>query len=777
MGPDRAPVVFANVVLHQASDSAITKVEYTDDAGIFRLRNIAPGDYWLEISYVGIETYQSEPFTLSGTTDKDFGTINLRAMANELEEVTVSAQRNMVEVHPDKTVFNVDASPTAIGNDAFELLRKAPGVIIDNNNNIMLAGKSGVRIFIDGKPSPLTANDLAGFLQSLQATDVESIEIITNPSARYEAEGNAGIINIKLKKNENFGTNGSTDLGYTISTYAKYNANLSLNHRNANINLYGRAGYSTGNNLQNMAFLREQARFIFAQDIHRVDNYENYNFRLGADYYIGEKGVLGALVTGYFSDRSDNGQGITDITNVQTGLQESTLIGGSEIDMTRDNINANINYRWEGENGRNLNLDADFARFRIGNVSFQPNRYYTPDGETLLDENIFGNDAPTDIDLYSLKGDYGMPLAEGKLEFGFKVSYVVTDNVFDFFNFNDGNAILDPDRSNQFEYEENINALYAQYNRKLSEAVSIQAGLRMEHTHSLGDLTSTQQVDGDRVERDYVDFFPSAGITWQKNPKNSFRLTYSYRIDRPRYQNLNPFEFKLDELTFQRGNPFLRPQYSHNVEFGHTLNSRFNTSIGFTQTNDLMTEITDTLSDNRAFLNTRNLATQRVVSLNFSAPFSIAQWWNVYGNATLFRTMNEGVFQEGKSVDLSRTTFSGYMQSTFNLPKGLTGEISGFYNSPGIWGGNFRMDAMYAINTGLSMKVLGGSGTLKLALNDIFFTQVWHGVSQFGGLNMDVRGNWESRRFSANFNYNFGNQKVKTNRRKSGLEEESKRVE
>jgi|APTNR8051073442_1049403.scaffolds.fasta_scaffold02800_2 outer membrane receptor protein involved in Fe transport len=775
--PNGQPAVFANVILHAAADSAMIKAEYTNEAGAYAMLGLPAGQYWIEVSYVGLPTFYSATFALAEGENKEWPLVTLSQAPAELAQVTVTARKPIVEVRPDMTVFNVDAAVNATGNTALEMLRKAPGVIVDNNDNIMLLGKNGVRIYIDGKPSPLSMSDLADFLRNIQASEIEAVEIITSPSARYEAEGNAGIINIRMKKNRSLGTNGNLDLGYNVGIHSNYNGSVGLNHRNKKVNVFGKYSHAEGHNYNFQDFIRIQSDTYFDQNARQRWGYNNHNFRAGADFFLSPKHTLGVLVSGFLSDNESVGNSLTYISNNTTGANLLVLKARSEFANSDENYNANVNYRFDGGDGKILNIDADYARFRNTSVSYQPNTYYDPTETTVLDTRIFGNDAPTDIDLMSLKIDHERPLLGGQLSTGAKVSYVVTDNVFDFYNYVDGTPILDPMRSNQFEYTENVNALYAQYQRQLNEKTSVQAGLRLEHTHSLGELTSMQATDNDRVERDYLNLFPSGGISYMLNPKNSFRLGYSYRIDRPRYENLNPFEFKLDELTFQKGNPFLRPQYTHSAELTHTFNYRYNTTLSYSFINDLMAEITDTLSGNRAFIGQRNVATQRVLSLNLSAPFSLAEWWNVFANATVYNTKNEGKFEEGKVVDIQRTTFAAYMQHTFTLPKGVTFEVSGFYNSPSIWGGNFASKEMWSVDAGLSAKILKGRGRLKVSVSDIFITQRWRGVNQFGDLYMDASGGWESRQLRTSFSYNFGNQEVKeARRRQTGLEDEKNRA-
>ncbi|MCB0635555.1 MAG: TonB-dependent receptor [Lewinella sp.] len=771
------PVTYANVILRAAADSSLIKVEYTEDDGTFRMVNLPTGDHFLIVSYVGLPTYSSEVFTLEADQTLTMPGITMEEAPTDLAEVTVTARKPLVEVRPDMTVFNVDKAVNAAGNNAMELLRRAPGVVVDNNDNIMLLGKSGVRIFIDGKPSPLGGEDLAAFLRNMQASDIEAIEVITSPSARYEAEGNAGIINIRLKKDQSLGTNGNLDLSYAVSTHSRYGASLGLNHRNDNVNVFGKYSHYEGHNANYNDFLRHQAGTQFDQFGRNRYGWNNHLFRAGADFDLGGNHTMGVLASGSLNDFVSVNNSATEISDELTGDPISRLRARTEEEGERDNLNLNFNYRFDNREGQVWNFDADYALFRNTAETYQPNRYYDPTDETLVNEVIYGINTPTNIDLLSFKLDHERPLLGGSLATGAKVSYVVTDNDFGFYNYADGEPIYSPMQSNRFEYTENINALYGQYQRKFGEKTSMQAGLRLEHTHSIGDLTSEQVNDNDRVERDYVNLFPSAGISYQLNEKNGLRLGYSYRVDRPRYQSLNPFEDRLDELTFQKGNPFLQPQFTHNVELTHTYNYRFNTTLSYAITNDMMAEIIDTLSGNRAFLTTRNLATQKVLSLNVSVPFSVTPWWNVFANASLSHINNEGVFEEGKTVDITRTTFNIYQQHTFTLPKGIMLEISGWYNSPTVYGGNMQANAQGSLDAGLSTKVLDGRGRVRLSVSDILLTNRWSGLVEFGDLRMDVGGGWESRQLRLNFTYNFGNQEVQSSRRRqTGLEDEKSRV-
>ena len=328
---------------------------------------------------------------------------------------------------------------------------------------------------------------------------------------------------------------------------------------------------------------------------------------------------------------------------------------------------------------------------------------------------------------------------------------------------------------NQFVYTENVNAAYATYTRQF-EKIGFQVGLRVEQTNSEGDLTSQKVTENDNVTQTYADFFPSASITYQINPKNSLQLSYSRRITRPNYQDLNPFDYKLDELTFQKGNPFLNPEYTNNIQLTHTFNYSINTSIGYSRTTDLITRIVDTVGVKGSFITWENLDEQQNFNASVSGSVPITKWWSTYTSLTGYHTQNKSADIDGKSVDIGVTTFNIYSQFTFKLPWKLSLEVSGWYNSPSIWGGTFEMDQQWSMDAGIQKKLFKDRGTLRISYSDIFDTNNWHGTSQFGILYMDVAGGWDSQRIRVNFSYLFGNNQVKSRRRNSGLEDESKRI-
>ena len=294
---DGEAVAFANVVLRASADSSVAKVAYTEDDGKFYLRPSSTGDYFIDISYIGYDPYISETIAYDVTGDVDLGKLTLGAANTTLDAVTVKAKKPIVEVQPDKTRFNIEGSINAQGDNTLDLLRKAPGVVVDNNDNISLMGKNGVRIYINGRPSPLGGDDLAAYLRSLNASDISSIDIITNPSAKYEAQGNAGIIDIRLRKNQKHGTNATVNMGFAQGITLKGRGGINANYKNDNTNVFGSYGYFQGMRHNFANFYREQVGNIYEASNDIRVNQRNHNARLGADYFLDDKQTIGFLAS------------------------------------------------------------------------------------------------------------------------------------------------------------------------------------------------------------------------------------------------------------------------------------------------------------------------------------------------------------------------------------------------------------------------------------------------------------------------------------------------
>ncbi|HEX4875771.1 MAG TPA: TonB-dependent receptor [Chitinophagaceae bacterium] len=773
------------ISLLRSKDSSVVKFFSTGSDGKFEFTAVA-GKYLLSASHIGYTTWYSAPFELGA--DKVFEPVFLSKSATQLQGVTVTAQKPIVEVKADKTILNVEGTINATGNDALELLRKSPGVLVDKDENLSLAGKTGVQVYIDGKPTPLSGTDLSNYLKSLQSNQIEAIEIITNPSAKYDAAGNAGIINIRLKKNKSFGTNGSVNAGYNIGIYGKYNGGINLNHRNKNINVFGNYNYNHSLNESRFFLYRQQLDTIFdGRNTMQMRN-NSHGFKTGLDYFINKKSTIGVLINGNIGETDMAGDSRTPITYKPTGITNRLLDANNRNQMDRTNLNFNLNYRYTDTAGRELNLDADYGLFRLKSNQLQPNTYRDPSGSTILNQFIYRFIAPTDIDIYTLKGDYEQNFKKGRLGAGFKTSFINTNNNFaryDITQMNPELKQLDVARSNHFDYTENVNALYLNYNRQL-KGVMFQAGLRMENTHSRGDSYGIN-ADGSinknsklSFERRYTDLFPSAALTFNKNPKNQWGLSYSRRIDRPAYQDLNPFEFKMDEYTYQKGNTLLRPQYTNIVTLTNTYKYKLNTSLSYSHVADVFTQLVDTTEKSKSFITKKNLATQDVIALNISYPFMYKAYTlfvNLSSNYSHFKADFGG---GNRTIDLDVFSFNIFMQHSlkFGKKKQWTAEAGGWYNSPSIWQGTFESRQLWSMDAGLQKQVFRGKGTFKVSVSDVFFSMKWKGESNFAGQKTIASGNWESRQLRTSLVWRFGNSQVKAARqRKDASEDEKKRTQ
>ncbi len=770
-------IVYANVVLFSQADSSIVKIAFTDEAGKFTINCAGDQIYFCEVSFVGVNPYKTAAFSLADKEEKNLGKIVLKSSSTELDEVVVTAERALLEIHADKTVLNVDGSINAAGNDALELLRRSPGVTVDNNDNVIVLGKSGVKIYIDGKKTPLGGADLAAMLKNMPSEQIDAIEIITNPSAKYDAEGNAGIINIRLKKDKSLGMNGNIRAGVSYGQTLKKNGGLGLNYRNKKINAFGTYSYRDGTWHNEMQFYREVGNRAFDQVGLMGNSGPSHNYKAGIDYFVNKNTTIGVLYSGYSSTDDSYNHGLTEIKTLDTKTTLNFLNADTKNYGSRDNSNFNINYQYSNKEETSLNIDLDYGTFDNMGEADLFNVYKDANNQAIEFENNYYQMTPTLIDIYTAKADYEQKAFGGKLGLGGKYAQVKTDNTFNFYDVEGSSQLLDSSRSNTFIYTEDVAALYANYNRPINDKWGIQAGLRYEHTTSRGLLKSFTNVGNKDEKKDYNDFFPNLGISYQMNPMNSFRLAYGKRINRPNYQDLNPFEYKLDELTFQKGNPFLTPEYAHNVQLTYTYAYRYNFQLGYTYTDNMITRLMDTIDQTSSFITWENLASQEIYSLNISAPIQIKAWWSSFTNLSGVYSINKANFGEGREINVRHPNFTFYQQHSFQLPKGFSFELSGFYSTKQVWGGTFIIDPMWSMDLGVQKKFLDGKLNVKLSVKDLFNTQGWTSESNFGGQYLKGQGNWESQQVKLNLTYRFGNNKVKSaRRRETGLSDEEKRA-
>ncbi|MCB0527555.1 MAG: TonB-dependent receptor [Saprospiraceae bacterium] len=773
-------IVFANVALFSAADSSLQKVETTDEAGVFHIQGLKAGDYYLKASYLGYDDLQRSGIHMEDGRPLDLGVLKFSPGAVALAEATVTASRAMIEIKADRTVFNVSGTINSTGDDALSLMRKAPGVTVDNNDNISVLGRSGVLLYVDGKRLPLTGEDLSNYLQNLPAEQIDRIEIITNPGAKYEAEGNAGIIDIRLKKDKNLGANGTLSTTYSQGKKHRANINASGNYRNKRLNTFGTLGLADGAGFNDMLFLSYQNNLVLDEINSHRHEWKNAYYRLGTDFFLGNHHTIGFLAEGGLNETSNRSFNRITLANENAPTMiDSILVANSMADHDRNRQSYNLNYRYDNRKGRSLNIDLDYGNFQNDTKRLQPNRYYDASESVLLTEVINSFKTPTDIDIYTFKVDFENELWGGTLGIGSKLSKVVSDNTFLFFDEIGGASVRNDRLSNRFKYDEKVYAGYLNYARSLSKKWQFSAGLRAEKTDATGDLEAfLPDLQEPPVVLNYLSWFPSAGLSWQLAEKHNLALNYGRRINRPDYNVLNPFNNQISQLSYEKGNPFLRPEIVNNLELGYTLAYRYNFKIGYSRTTDQITRlIAPDEDDPRAgFISWANLADQTIFNLSISAPVQIMEKWNAYFNASASRLDNQADYGDGAIVDVQAFTYSIYQQHTFDLPAGFKAEVSGYYSGPGVWGGVFLYESSWSLNLGLQRKFMEERLNVRLSVNDIFYESGWDGYSDFNGLLAYGSGRWDSRRASLSLSYNFGNQNVKSRKRQTGIEDEAGRV-
>ncbi|GGB14907.1 outer membrane beta-barrel family protein [Mucilaginibacter rubeus] len=768
------PLDYATVSLLRASDSTVVKGALSNDAGVYVFDNIKAGNYIIKATVVGYQKAVSKSFTVPANTPHVTApALNLHTGSTELKGVTITATKPLIERKIDRTVMNVENSVLAAGNTAMEILERAPGVTVDKDDNISLKGKQGVTVMINDKLTYLTAAQLATLLRSTDGNTIKSIEIITNPSAKYDAAGNSGIINIKLKKNTQSGTNGSITVGGAKSKYWRDNSSLNLNHKQGNLNVFtslsrgdNKRGHDIGIDRIITDSLGNKTYFNQKSSLPSINHYNNY--RLGADYDLTPKHTIGFVVSGYSNSEKDLNDNRT-IIGKQFGVPDSSLRTTSDIRQTYKNFALNLNDRLKLDtSGQELSIDLDYSKFKNNSNAMYNTDYFLPDGSIQHEPQMLRNQTPSTISIYTGKADYTKPLTKTiKLEAGVKFSSVKTDNDLQAQIFSNGAYINDTTRTNRFIYTEKINAGYLNLNKQFKK-FSVQLGLRAEQTRSTGNL-----IGSTPVKRSYLNLFPSVFINQTINDKNEISFSYSRRIDRPGYDDLNPFVYYLDPYTYSQGNAFLNPQYTQNFELNYTYNKTINVSLGYSHTTDAITELILT-EGKRSFETHQNLQTQTGYNVNINTPFTITKWWEGNVNATAFYLGFKSDTLAGQKFNDGQWAFQGRTTQTFKFA-GYRFEVTGDYQSSLTYG-IYKIRPRYSVDMGVSKSFMEKKFNIKASCDDIFNIRRNDLSSQVVNNNFVIKQKNDTRVMRLTFTYNFGNSSIKMRQHRSGADDEKGRV-
>ena len=792
-GDDQKIIDAATISLLKAKDSGLVKLSLTDKQGNFSFENIKNGNYLIMASSIGHRKVYSSPVAITEGSNASVGTLKLLAQTTTLQAVTVDVKRPFIERKLDRTIVNVDASITSTGSTALEVLEKSPGISVDKDGNISLKGKQGVIIYLDGRPSYLSGPDLANMLRNMTASQLDQIEIMTNPPAKYDAAGNAGVINIKTKKNKLFGYNGNITSGYTQGKFARFNEAVSYNYRNNKINIFSNFNYNKNRRSEELYIVRnfretstKNIKSIFDQKSNMENQRDFYSAKVGADYSISKKTTVGAVLNGYYNPGQWKSSTNTFIYDPNYVLTKQTT-AYTENNEKWGNFSSNVNFRTVLDStGQELTADLDYIQYKSTNVQPLTSSYYDNMGNLTRPSDILIGTLPSNIKIYSAKMDYTLPLKKGaKFEAGIKSSYVKTDNNAMYDSVKVGYSVLDSGRSNHFIYDENINAAYVNYSRPLGKKWSAQFGLRVENTtangNSKGYTFNTAQnkflYSETKFKRSYSQLFPTVYLQYTANEKNQFVINYGRRIERPDYQDMNPFIHFLDRYTFEQGNPNLSPQFAHNIELSHTYHGFLTTTVNYTSTTDIIQQVLEQNEiNNETFIKKANIASSKQFGLAISANKSITKWWsgNVYAN--VYNNHFKGVVNN-EAISIGINSFMVQMQHQFKFNKGWAAEVSGFYRSKGLEGVIY-IQPITQVSAGISKQILKNKGSIRLNVRDIFAGGVFKGYSKYGTVDAHFTDVNDSRAGSLTFTYRFNKGKLKagSNKRNGGASDEQNRV-
>lgn len=754
------PVAFANVLLFNALDSSFENSAITDSTGIFYLRTSSDSaSRYILLQSIGMKDFKSKSFT----GEKNFETITLVSSTVELGTVNIVGKKPLIEKTGRGMIMNVSSSPILENSNGKEILEKIPGASMNQDGSISLKGKQNVKIFMDGKPTNMSMDDLMRLLENMPSSEIEKVEVFEIPPAKYDASGSAGVINIVTKKGMRMGFNGSVGVRAGYGNFHKLSPNLRLNYRKKKFNVFGSGWYYNSKfdykSTADMIMKIDGSESSFFNKFHKVNHVIGYGTRAGIDYFINDKTTIGYLAVIY------NGA-----TN---GLEPSSVTVLGPASNNYDYVDAiqNFKYYWSGQihnvnfkrqtkEGESLNLDMDFALKTGGNDNNNLNNYLLND--IPLTPYYIEQRGVTNTTFAVAKLDYEKTIFNSwALEVGAKSSWVKTENDFESFNgTNDQDIIENLGASNYFEYEEVISSAYGVLAKKWGDHWAFDAGTRLEYT----DATGVSPTTGTTFNNGYLNVFPNVSVAYSVAKKYSLATAYTRRIDRPKYHQLNPFQSQTNQFNFHQGNPELQPQISDVATITYSFLDAFYFTLSGSQMKGLMNQVIKQEEDlQRQVHITENLDKFENYSINAFIPFKIKKWYSGNMNATAYYNKMSSDLAWG-FVGYEIFTFDLKMQHVFSLAKDFKIEISGFYKHDSYWNIWF-VEPHYQVDAGLSKKY--HNFKFNIAVKDFLNIREGNGGVFQNSVNMVTTYKPESRKVIVSINYKFGNKKVKSARRRS----------
>lgn len=745
----------------------IRQATQTDKEGNFNFENLKPGSYSLQVKYLGYRDKTTGPFQLS-TQSLVLPAIGMLLVSYDLNTHQVTALKPLIEQTADKMIINVAESPLATGNTLEELLRRSPGVRLDDDGSITLNGKK-VMVYVNDRPSYFTAAMLKNLLLSTASNAVDKIELIANPSVKYDATASA-IINIKLKKSGKSGTNGSLSVGGGGGRYGRYTAGGDLNYRNDKVNIYGNYNYQRNEQFYDV----HTARILDAEYIDEgnceVRKKDIHNVNAGISYTIDKKNNIGLDLKGNFLGRDRDGMDQTMFRASQSAPFDSLLnmhtLGHANI----NNYSANLFYQHNFDStGTQLSINGDYAYYdQRWNDNFNT-AYLDTEMKVYQMPYVIRNSSPVTVAIRSVSADFTRPTKIGVFDAGLKTVFVKTDSDIRWEVLDNDTWVNDATKTNHFIYDENVNAGYINYHNQFKKWV-LQAGVRVENTHVKGNSITNSSV----FTKDYTGVYPGFTLQYKASASQRFGLSVRRSIDRPQYEYVNPFLFFRSKYYYFQGNPALNPQNSTSVELSHSWKQRLFTTLSISRTNDVIAGVYEA-GPNKVLITTYQNVT-RFDNYNLSVTYSTAltKWWNTMNSVQVYY-----MHYDYNDITLPKSKPGAYVISnnTFSIPRLFTLELNAIYSSRSNTGLG-ALTSYFVLNTGIQRNVLKNKGTLKLSVNDIFRGQQFTLASDYQQVNIRQHFLFDSRFAMLSFTYRFGNSKIKPRtERQTGIEKEKKRIQ
>lgn len=770
--PDNTPISNASVYLVTEPNKGFIKSAVTDEKGQYKIAGFPTGSFRIEATAVGYAKGESAAFTTENKS-LNIADITLQTLTKEIEAVSVQGQLPQIQHTNGRLVMNVENSSISAGNNALEVLKRAPGVDVDKDDNISLMGQQGVNVTIDGRQTYMTGEQLATFLKSTDGSQIKSIELSTNRSAKDEAEGAAGVINIVMKKNRLEGFNGSFVASAGYGEMFRGNTSLNLNYKKNNSTFFSNYSYTDNETAENIRITRvipgEANDILFDQTAKFTNDDKSHNYKVGFEQKTSARNTLLVQFNGAssFERQITPGRTYMSIPNMAV---DSIMFSDNHNKETfsRYSFNANNEFVIDST-GKKLTADLDYSAFKTNSDMNYGYYSYFADGKTLMyDPEFERSNLGVDIKILAGKLDYTQKIWKGNLETGAKYSSVNSKNDVLFENKVGSNWENNLNRSNKFDYQEQIVAGYVDYSTNIKKW-GIKAGLRGEYTISDGkSITENKQV-----KRDYLDLFPSASISYNAHENHVFAFSYARKVSRPNYRNLNPFEYYIDKRTYNKGNPYLNPQYTDGFSMNYTLYKRFNIALGHDITKGAIVESIGQDSVLKTTWIVRdNLGEQTTSYINLTIPMRIGKIWTMFNNITGIYMHFKGPIS-GYNINQGAAFVQANTNNTFRFSKQFAAELSARYNSPFIYN-MYKIQTRWNTDLGFTYNLKDERTSLKLAVTDIFHSNHNNVFTEFKEFNSKIYQYRDSQSVRLTLNYKFGNLKQSIRRVNSDSDEKDR---